>query len=280
MAKKIDVRVKKKDAFVKALPRKAKKKRVVKAKNPPKKKRKDKLHFDAFAEACLDTAVWADKPEDCDADDVWPACIPQILEDCYRFQRENKDLLDAAYQLMRQDGGDRRLYDMTDAGHDFWLSRNGHGTGFWDRGLGEVGDKLAKAASAYGNVDVLPGEGKQSTGSLSSRSQSEHLSIHARIKKCQMIPSFRAHFWAELTRSRAAIRTTRVGTGRSIPSGTQDRSLRSSRALQRSQPALALAGGRSVRAAGRWRSPIADLWNAILRPTVVRAFADGVGLKD
>jgi hypothetical protein len=40
------------------------------------------------------------------------------------------------------------LYNVTDykpqamAGHDYWLTRNGHGTGFWDRGLGEVGDKL------------------------------------------------------------------------------------------------------------------------------------------
>lgn len=35
------------------------------------------------------------------------------------------------------------------AGHDFWLTRNGHGVGFWDRGLGEVGERLTKAAQAY-----------------------------------------------------------------------------------------------------------------------------------
>lgn len=29
-------------------------------------------------------------------------------------------------------------------GHDYWLTRNGHGAGFWDRGLGEVGDKLSE----------------------------------------------------------------------------------------------------------------------------------------
>lgn len=29
------------------------------------------------------------------------------------------------------------------AGHDFWLTRNGHGTGFWDRGLGKLGERLA-----------------------------------------------------------------------------------------------------------------------------------------
>lgn len=39
------------------------------------------------------------------------------------------------------------------AGHDFWLTRNGHGAGFWDRGLGELGDRLTAAAKGYGSAD-------------------------------------------------------------------------------------------------------------------------------
>ena len=35
--------------------------------------------------------------------------------------------------------------------HDFWLTRNGHGAGFWDRGLGEIGDKLAKMTKVHGS---------------------------------------------------------------------------------------------------------------------------------
>ncbi len=27
--------------------------------------------------------------------------------------------------------------DLAQCGHDFWLTRNGHGTGFWDRGYEE-----------------------------------------------------------------------------------------------------------------------------------------------
>ncbi len=42
------------------------------------------------------------------------------------------------------------------AGHDFWLTRNGHGAGFWDRGLGELGERLADAARVYGGVDLMP----------------------------------------------------------------------------------------------------------------------------
>ena len=31
------------------------------------------------------------------------------------------------------------------AGHDLWLTSCGHGVGFWDRGLGNLGDRLSKA---------------------------------------------------------------------------------------------------------------------------------------
>lgn len=36
------------------------------------------------------------------------------------------------------------------AGHDFALTRNRHGAGFWDRGLGSLGLKLTEAAEAAG----------------------------------------------------------------------------------------------------------------------------------
>jgi hypothetical protein len=36
------------------------------------------------------------------------------------------------------------------AGHDFYLTRNGHGAGFWDRGLGDAGDRLTRASKVYG----------------------------------------------------------------------------------------------------------------------------------
>jgi len=38
-------------------------------------------------------------------------------------------------------------------GHDLWLTRNGHGTGFWDRGLGDLGDRLSNAARTLGEAD-------------------------------------------------------------------------------------------------------------------------------
>lgn len=43
-------------------------------------------------------------------------------------------------------------------GHDFWLTRNRHGAGFWDRGLGELGEKLTTWAHSYGSSDVYLGD--------------------------------------------------------------------------------------------------------------------------
>jgi hypothetical protein len=41
-------------------------------------------------------------------------------------------------------------------GHNFSLTRNGHGTGFWDRDLGARGDRLKEACEPYGCVNVWP----------------------------------------------------------------------------------------------------------------------------
>lgn len=40
-------------------------------------------------------------------------------------------------------------------GHDFYLTRNHHGAGFWDRGLGELGDKLTQAAHSFGEDNLM-----------------------------------------------------------------------------------------------------------------------------
>lgn len=54
----------------------------------------------------------------------------------------------------------RDLEGLSDSqiGHDFWLTRNGHGAGFWDRGLGQRGDRLTKATKPYGEVNLYVGD--------------------------------------------------------------------------------------------------------------------------
>jgi hypothetical protein len=48
--------------------------------------------------------------------------------------------------------------DQSHHGHDFWLTSNGHGSGYWDRGYGAVGDRLTEAAHVYGEADVYVGD--------------------------------------------------------------------------------------------------------------------------
>ena len=43
-------------------------------------------------------------------------------------------------------------------GHDFWLTRNQHGAGFWDSGLGERGDWLTEMAHPYGESSLYVGD--------------------------------------------------------------------------------------------------------------------------
>jgi hypothetical protein len=70
----------------------------------------------------------------------------EILQECKDFQESNAALLEEAYGI--------RDYNRSSAGHDFFLTRNGHGVGFWDRDLGAVGDKLTEAAKVYGETSL------------------------------------------------------------------------------------------------------------------------------
>lgn len=91
--------------------------------------------------------------EDATFDDLSGVAIHRIIEDCARFQSANRVDLDEALDHGRASG-----YDLEKAGRDFWYSRNGHGTGFWDRDLGGVGDTLSTLATRCGSVDLYRGD--------------------------------------------------------------------------------------------------------------------------
>lgn len=75
-------------------------------------------------------------------DDIDPATYAQMTDDAEDFVNANRDLLEQSKQSDEQ------------IGHDFWLTRNHHGAGFWDRGLGKIGEALTKASHVYGSVDL------------------------------------------------------------------------------------------------------------------------------
>lgn len=84
-----------------------------------------------------------------DIEDLSPEFLKEAEEDCRDFQHDQK------LPLMQYLAAGRTLGD---AGHDFWLTRCGHGAGFWDRGLGDLGDRLSDACDPYGNVDLYLGD--------------------------------------------------------------------------------------------------------------------------
>jgi hypothetical protein len=53
---------------------------------------------------------------------------------------------------------DRQLIAYEFAGHDFWLTSAGHGVGFWDRGLGRLGERLTAASKAFQGHDAYLGD--------------------------------------------------------------------------------------------------------------------------
>jgi len=70
--------------------------------------------------------------------------VRKAVRDCKMFQHDN-----AADLVTFCDVTNR---DMDSAGQDFFLTRNHHGAGFWDRGAGEIGKRLSDAAHGYGET--------------------------------------------------------------------------------------------------------------------------------
>lgn len=77
----------------------------------------------------------------------WGECTLEEMEkDAELFYKNNKE-------LMEQTDADYNQH-----GYDFWLTRNGHGVGFWDRGYGEVGEKLTENANKFAECYIYLGD--------------------------------------------------------------------------------------------------------------------------
>lgn len=123
--------------------------------------------FTTRAERDADREEWDERaregqqkeiPGDFGFADMAPRTVAEAIADCAAFQAEAAELL-----ALAADNG----YDDTNAGHDLWLTRNGHGAGFWDRdALSEcvpetdetLGDLLSDVARKMGNLDVYLGD--------------------------------------------------------------------------------------------------------------------------
>jgi len=113
--------------------------------------------LDEFTRAYLVCALWSST--DCSRDDggdplddnygiedIDPKCLAGLVKECEDFREAEAEDLEECGGTDEQNG------------HDFWLTRNGHGTGFWDRGYGLVGERLTEACRPYGSVDLYVGD--------------------------------------------------------------------------------------------------------------------------
>ena len=111
-----------------------------------------KSHYALFLDAYISAAFWSssddnDKPleETYTSGDISGELMDQMIEDCGNF------LAKAGLPAEK----------MVQAGHDFWLTRNGHGSGFWDRpefyGV-EKAQKLTTLAQSFGSADLYIGD--------------------------------------------------------------------------------------------------------------------------
>jgi len=86
----------------------------------------------------------AEELADDEFEDGYVDWSPEAIE---QMEQDAEDFFAKAEDLLAQTG----VEDPRQHGYDFWLTRNGHGVGFWDRGYGEVGDKLTALADKYGS---------------------------------------------------------------------------------------------------------------------------------
>lgn len=98
--------------------------------------------YDGYIDAITFTECTPDNPEFEDVD-YSDSMLGMCKHNCTVFYNANKALLRESGQSPEQ------------CGHDFWLTRNGHGAGFWDRGLGDIGEMLTTACKVWQPVHVF-----------------------------------------------------------------------------------------------------------------------------
>lgn len=86
------------------------------------------------------------------ASDLAEGILARMVQDCAKFQAENREDL-AAFNPSDEKNG-----------QNFWLNRNGHGSGFWDDkphaidGMDEMADRLSDACKACGECNLYVGD--------------------------------------------------------------------------------------------------------------------------
>ena len=119
------------------------------------------MNLETFISAYVRAALWSetdDSGEPLDANyaesDIAPAAMARIRADCAAF---------LAHQMVVEYLESDAFFDMgsdyVEVAYDFWLTRNGHGAGFWDGDYpAPWDDRLTIAAESFGWCDMYLGD--------------------------------------------------------------------------------------------------------------------------
>jgi hypothetical protein len=116
--------------------------------------------LDKFTQGYIICALWSSIDNDGEPLDknyiisnIAQETMAKMADDCKDFQNANRELLDhCGLELSRQ-------------GHDFWLNRNGHGSGFWDEGNDPVFHTLSDICHLWGDYELYIGDDNMIYGS-------------------------------------------------------------------------------------------------------------------
>ena len=140
----------------------------------------NEANFQEFFKAYLICALWSssdtieegEEPinldNDYDIDDIDIKCKKELESEARPFYEANKQYFDyetkTCLDRFYKHGiahEETNTYDKyAQAGHDFWLTRNGHGTGFWDKNelSKENRDILTEACKKYPEINLYIGD--------------------------------------------------------------------------------------------------------------------------
>lgn len=110
--------------------------------------------LDEMVNSYLETALWSSTDENDEAldknysiRDIARESVARAKKDCVEFIRKAGD---ETIELALEESRANDPYSTL--GHDFWLTRNHHGAGFWDGDYPSTGDKLTAISEKFGEA--------------------------------------------------------------------------------------------------------------------------------
>lgn len=120
----------------------------------------DEAAADEFFQAYIEAALWSSSDErdvplqnNYGMKDIAPETLHKLRENCDNFFAQ------AYVKILEHPTAQRWGDRWSQAGHDFWLTHNGHGAGFWDGDWPDpLGDELTELSKQFGEIWLYVGD--------------------------------------------------------------------------------------------------------------------------